>query len=135
MNNYKRSRGFSLVESMVVLVVIGILSAIAIPSYTQYILRSHRTTAQAVLAESAQFMERYYTTNNTYEGAALLTAVVPRDAGGTAVRYNVSFVDDAAGAEAYVLQAVPANAQLDDDCGTLTLSNTGAQGAGADGCW
>lgn len=130
-----RGRGFGLIELMVALVVVGILSAIAIPSYTQYVLRSHRTNAQAVLAETAQFMERYYTTNNTYEGAALLTAVVPRNASDTAVRYNVSFVDDEPGAQAYVLQAVPANAQADDDCGTLTLSNTGAQGAGADGCW
>jgi type IV pilus assembly protein PilE len=135
MNKRMRSRGFTLVELMVVLVVLGILSAIAIPSYTQYILRSHRTNAQAVLAETAQFMERFYTTNNTYEGAALLTAVVPRNASGTEVRYNISFVDDEPGAEAWVLQAVPVNAQADDSCGTLTLSNTGAQGAGADGCW
>lgn len=134
MNKQMRSRGFTLIELMVVLVVVGILSAIAIPSYTRYILRSHRTSAQAVLAETAQFMERFYTTNNTYAGAALLTAVVPRNAGGTEVRYNVSFVEDP-DAQAYVLQAIPANAQADDDCGTLTLSNTGAQGADASGCW
>lgn len=134
MNKHARSHGFSLIELMVVLVVVGILSAIAIPSYTQYILRSHRTNAQAVLAETAQFMERYYTSNDTYVGAALLTAVVPRNASGTNVRYDVSFVDDPTAGE-FVLQAVPANAQADDDCGTLTLSGTGAQGADADGCW
>lgn len=134
MNKHTRSRGFSLVELMVALVVAGILAAIAIPSYTQYIVRSHRTSAKAVLAETAQFMERYYTTNDTYAGAALLTAVVPRNASGAAVRYNVSFVEDP-GADAFVLQAVPANAQADDDCGTLTLSGTGAQGADASGCW
>lgn len=134
MNKQVRSRGFTLVELMVVLVVAGILAAIAIPSYTQYILRSHRTNAQAVLAETAQFMERYYTTNDSYAGAALLTAVVPRNASGTDVRYDVSFVEDP-GADTFVLQAVPANAQAGDECGTLTLSNTGAQGADADGCW
>ena len=134
MNKQVRNQGFSLVELMVVLVVAGILSAIAIPSYTQYILRSHRTSAQAVLAETAQFMERYYTTNDTYEGAALLTAVVPRNASGTDVRYNVSFVEDPTAGE-FMVQAVPANAQAGDDCGTLTLSSTGAQGADADGCW
>ncbi|NML60042.1 type IV pilin protein [Massilia sp. RP-1-19] len=134
MNKQMRSRGFTLVELMVVLVVVGILSAIAIPSYTQYILRSHRTSAQAVLAETAQFMERFYTTNNSYEGAALVTAVVPRNAGGAEVRYNVSFVEDP-DADGFMLQAVPANAQADDECGTLTLSGTGAQGADASGCW
>lgn len=134
MNKYMRGRGFTLVELMVVLVVVGILSAIAIPSYTRYILRSHRTSAQAVLVETAQFMERFYTTNDTYEGAALLTAVVPRNASGAEVRYNVSFVEDP-DADSFVLQAVPANAQADDACGTLTLSGTGTQGAGAGGCW
>lgn len=134
MNKHERGRGFSLIELMVVLVVMGILAAIAVPSYTRYIVSTHRTSAKAVLVETAQFMERYYTTRNTYAGAALLTAVVPRNASGADVRYNLGFVE-APDADGYVLRAVPANAQAGDACGTLTLTNTGAQGAGASGCW
>jgi type IV pilus assembly protein PilE len=134
MNKNKRSHGFSLIELMVVLAVLGILAAIAIPSYTRYIVGTHRTTAKAAMVETAQFMERYFTTRNTYAGAALLTAVVPRGTSGANVRYNLSFVEEP-DADGYVLQAVPVNAQAADSCGTLTLTNTGAQGAGTSGCW
>lgn len=134
MNKYARSSGFSLIEVMVVLAVLGILAAIAIPSYTKYIVGTHRTTAKAAMVEAAQFMERYYTTRNTYADAALPTAVVPRGTSGANVRYNLGFVE-APDADRFVLQAVPVNAQAADACGTLTLSNTGAQGAGASNCW
>lgn len=130
-----RASGFSLVELMVALVVAGVLAAIAIPSYTQYILRSNRDVAKAALSENAQFMERYFTTNNTYVGAALPVSVIPRGASGTGVRYNLSFVADPT-VDAFTIRAVPANAQSGESCGTLTLANTGAQGAGqASGCW
>lgn len=132
---HKYTFGFTLIELMIAIAVVGILAAIAMPSYTQYILRANRTEAKAILMESAQYMERYFTTNNTYVGAAVLSAVSPKGATGSAIKYNISF---SAGptASAFTLQAETAGSQDNDTtCGDLTLSNTGARSPATAGCW
>jgi len=130
----KQAFGFTLIELMIVVAIIGILASIAYPSYTQYVLRANRAEAKAVLTETAQFMERYFTTNGTYVGGALLSNVSPKGASGSAIKYNISF---SAGptATAFTLQAAPSGVQANDSCGTLTLSNTGAQTPTTAGCW
>lgn len=129
-----RAGGFTLIELMIVVAIIGILSAIALPSYRQYVLQANRADAKAILMETAQFMERYFTTNNSYAGAAVLSAVAPKGATGGAIRYNITFSVTPTASQ-YTLQAAPANNQTSDSCGTLTLSNTGAQTPTTAGCW
>lgn len=130
----KYKRGFTLIELMITVAIVGILAAIAYPSYQQYVLRASRAEAKAILMESAQFMERYFTTNNTYVGATLWSAVAPKNANASSKKYDISFTDDPT-ASAYTLQAEPAGNQDNDTCGTLTLSSTGAQTPTTAGCW
>ena len=132
MRQYKR--GFTLVELMITTAIIGILAAIAYPSYTQYVLRANRADAVAILTESAQYMERYYTTNTSYASATSLSAVSPKGATGTRIKYNIDFSVTPT-ATVYTLRAIPANGQANDSCGTLTLSQTGAQTPTTAGCW
>lgn len=134
-------RGFTLIEVMVVVVVITILAAIAIPSYSEYVSRSRRAVGKSVLTELAQFMERYYTENGKYvkDDGSLVALVPSNDA---AKYYDFSFDAANTTAQAYVLKAAPKGAQVNDKCGTLILKNTGAKdvsgaasGYSALDCW
>lgn len=136
-----RQSGFTLIELMIVVAIIGILAGIAYPSYQQYVLRANRTDAQAILAETAQLMERRFTTCGTYAtnatcttAAAPTSAVQPAGATGTAVRYNIDFSVTPT-ATNFTLRAAPTTVQASDTCGTLTLSNTGVQTPATSGCW
>ena len=131
---WRRQVGFSLIEIMIAVAVVGIIAAIAIPNYSSYVRRSARADAKSLLMENTQFMERYFTTNNTYVGATLPNTVSPEGASGSAIRYNISFPASPT-ASTYTMQAAPVNAQASDSCGTLTIANTGAQTPKTAGCW
>ena len=65
-NVYRKMRGISLIELLIVIVIIGIMAAIAYPSYRQFVTRAKRTEAKAALLQIAQNQERFYLQNNTY---------------------------------------------------------------------
>ena len=130
-----KARGFTMLELMIVVAVVAILTAIALPSYQQMLRKGNRADAKAVLMETAQFMERFFTTHNTYVGAGVLSGVSPKGATGNDVKYNVGFAAGEPTATTYVIQAVPTGSQSGDSCNTLTLSNTGAQSPTTAGCW
>lgn len=137
-------QGFTLIEVMVVVAIVGILVAIALPSYRQHVEDSRRTDAKAMLMQNYQYMQRFYSANSSYSTGIGNTASVPvlpytkapADATGYAISYNISI--QASTPTTFVLQAVPTNGMANDKCGTLTISNTGARGAStgtlAD-CW
>ncbi|YCH46458.1 type IV pilin [Pseudomonas sp. SA195] len=126
---------------MIVVAIIGIIAAIAYPSYQEYVRAAKRADAETALMELAHFMERYYTANGRYDESNgdepdLPFTQAPKDGGTKA--YDISLVAASTSATAYVLQAVPTGSMANDKCGTLTLSNTGAKGQSASTlaeCW
>lgn len=129
----------TLIELMVVVAIIGIIAAIAYPSYQQYVLRANRAEAQSIMMETAQFMERRFTTCGTYgtnttcaAAAAPTSAVSPVGSTLGARRYTIDFTETPTETE-FSLTATRVNTQTNDSCADLTLTNTGEQLPA--GCW
>ena len=122
-----KQKGFTLIELMIVVAVVGILSAIAYPSYTEYVRRGHRADARAGLLQAQLWMERAATATGVYPTAlpANLTW-----SGDTSKRYTIGFAANNTNA-AFTLTAAPKSPgpQASDKCGTYTLSNTSLRGA------
>ena len=114
--------GFTLIELMIVVAIIGILAAIAYPGYQEYAMRANRAEARSILLENTQLLERHFTTSNDYSSFGGLIAQSPKT--GTA-KYGITV---AGTATTYTLTAAPEGAMASDSkCGTLTLDNTGAK--------
>lgn len=134
----KTLRGFSLIELMIAVTIAAIVMAIAIPSYTQYVMRGRRVAAQSCLAELSQFMERFYTSNQSYmTGTPLAAPVLPDLTCSRDLTDFYTFSLPATTATTYRVEAavVAGSAQEDDMCGDMGITNTGAKSPATDGCW
>ena len=130
----KRQAGVTLVELLIVMLIVGILAAIAVPSYRQYVIRVTRTDAKVAATSAAQRMERCFTRGNTYVGCD--TGYPQVTQGNT---YTVAF-NPAPTANTFTVTATPMNGQADDTgCATFTLDQLGVQRVTgpkpADECW
>ncbi len=130
-------KGFTLIELMVVVAIVGILAAIAFPAYDEIVRRGKRAEGRDALLEVAAREVRYYSDHNTYgslTNLGLPDPYTPPDS----QYYNVTVTAGGAGAQTFSLQATPVGF-TDTKCGNLTLTHTGAKGisgtATVDDCW
>ena len=135
-----RQRGFSLVELLTTMAVLGILAAIAIPSYMQYTRKAKRADAKVWLTSSAQQFERCYTRFNSYTpvGGPVCVALpynTPNNA--YTIDIDTAAVPNAGlQANSFALKATPRGDQVKDThCGTFTLDSLNQQKAAATDCW
>ena len=135
-SRWRAGAGFTLVELMIVLVVIAILAAVAVPSYQNHAFRARRTDGKDLLLRVAQAEERHYTSFNHY--ADTLADLGFGNGDSERGHYTVS-VATARSAQAYTLSAVPQGVQAGDACATLTLDHTGVKAesgtTGNGDCW
>ena len=140
-----KQNAFTLIELMIVVAIVGILAAIAYPSYQDSVRKSRREDAKGVLLGLANAMERRFTETNSYCDAAVGGTAVTNcgttagDTGtpsiysiptATATYYTITI--SAASASSYTLSAAPTGT---DTCNTLTLTHTGGKTPTTAGCW
>lgn len=125
----KKSNGFTLIELMIVVAIVGILAAVVLPAYQNYVLQSHRTAAISAIMDLGSREARYYTTNNSYS-ASMLTLGYAADpmpvTSASSNYYNLSV--QSITPTTFILQAVPVGNQAQDSCGTYTYTSLGVKG-------
>jgi type IV pilus assembly protein PilE len=141
---HQNASGFSLIELMIVVAIIGIIAAFAYPAYNDFVLDGRRSEAKAALTETAHRLERCFSAVGAYNNASCNTTNIGGANIGTATATETGFYNvnaTARTATGFTLQAVPQGVQAaaDTECGTLTLDQAGTKGISGTGtvgdCW
>lgn len=133
--------GFTLVELLMVVAIVGLLLAVALPSYQDSVLAGGRAEGQSLLMEVAADQERFYSINGNYSTNAAPLADPPqatRTSESDLYQVSVAACTGGTIADCFVATATPQGSQTDDSCTSLTLDHTGQRGANGDtveNCW
>lgn len=134
LENKKMQRGFTLIEFIITIVIIGILARIAYPAYTESVNRAKRAQAQTAIVSLAQAMERNFTKNNTYASAAANVlvstgagAIFPPNVPATGSAFYTLSLSNLT-ATGYTITATRTGVMVNDRCGDYTLTAAGAKG-------
>ena len=138
--NRFRMHGVTLIELMIVIVVIGILASIAVPSYRNYVTRAQRTDAMSALLRVAAAQEKFYLQNNTYAATGFLDDAPPAGLGinGTENGWYTLAITSTDLTRNFTVTATPVagGAQATDThCASFSLTSAGAKGATNTDCW
>lgn len=131
--NFQSARGvsgFTLIEVMVVVAIIGIIASIALPSYNEHVRKTRRAAGGACALAVAQQMERFYTANMSYTGAVADTAICQDSA---LDYYNIGV--NIPTARTYTVSATPTGSHSGDACGVLGVNQAGTRTADGTRCW
>jgi type IV pilus assembly protein PilE len=119
-----KRKGFTLIELIVAVTIVGILAAIAIPSYREYVIRGHRRAAQAAMMDIATQQQQFFVANRAYAGSVNdLGYVLPTE---VAQNYTAAVVADAGPPPGFTITFTPQGGQTSD--GNLTLNSNGVKG-------
>lgn len=137
-----KMRGFTLIELLIVIMIIGVLAAIAYPSYQGHVIKTRRAAAAACALEVSQFMERFYTTNLSYVDGSGNAPALPGMQCRTDLTPFYTLQLSGTTATAFTVQAVPQGQQASRDtkCATISIDQAGVKrtsntGTSVAECW
>ena len=121
---FRRRQGFTLIELMVTVAIVGMLAAFAIPAYTSHLVKGHRSAAQAFMIDAAQKEQQFLADARVYKSLADLGLTVPTD---VSDRYTVAITLADGPPPTFTITATPISGKSQDGDGTLTLTSDGTR--------